>query len=62
MDGVLLVVIIEDEDKIRFIQGERELSLKEGFARLERIYKSEPAETRAVIDRLKRKYWKELTK
>jgi hypothetical protein len=56
------MVVIEDKGTLKFTQGEKELSLKEGFARLEHIYKSEPAETRAVIDRLKRKYWKELTR
>ena len=50
------MVVIEDKDTIHFSQGERELTLKEGFARLNKLYQGEPSEVRAVIDRLKRKY------
>lgn len=51
---------IEDNGTIKFFEGERELTLKEGFARLEQIYPYEPTEGRNIIDNLKRKYMKEL--
>ena len=49
--------VIEDGDKIYFYEGERELSLHEGFARFDRIYQYEPTETKRIIDKLKQKYW-----
>lgn len=51
---------IEDNGKIYFYDGERELSLKEGFDHLECIYPYEPAETKRIIDELKSRYMKDL--
>lgn len=52
--------VIEDEGKLKFFDGKKELTLREGFTRLEHIYGSEPQETKRVIDRLKEKYMKDL--
>ena len=51
---------IEDNGKLRFFEGKKELTLREGFRRLDRIYGTEPQETKRVIDRLKEKYRKDL--
>ena len=55
------MVVIEDEGKLKFFDGKKELTLREGFARLDTIYGGEPQETKRVINRLKEKYMKDLT-
>ena len=55
------MVVIEDEGKLKFFDGKKELTLREGFARLDTIYGSEPQETKRVINRLREKYMKDLT-
>ena len=52
------MIVIEDEGKIRFFEGKTELTLREGFKRLDQIYGTEPQETKRIIDRLKEKYRK----
>jgi hypothetical protein len=47
---------IEDKDGIHFFRGQKELTLKEGFEYLNKIYSNEPAETKRIIDELKKKY------
>ena len=48
--------VIEDEGKLRFFEGKEELTSREGFARLERIYGSEPQEVKRIINKLREKY------
>ena len=55
------MVVIEDEGKLKFFDGKKELTLREGFARLDTIYGGEPQETKRVINRLREKYMKDLT-
>ena len=52
------MVIIEDKGKIKFLEDGKELSLREGFKKLEVIYNNEPLENQKIIDKLKNKYWK----
>ena len=52
--------VIEENGKLRFYEGKTELTSREGFQRLYRIYGTEPQETKRVIDRLKEKYGKDL--
>ena len=52
--------VIEDKGKINFYEGARELSTKDGFARLQRLYQYEPTETKHVIEKLQRKYQRQL--
>lgn len=47
---------IESKDGIHFFQDQKELTLKEGFEYLNKIYSNEPAETKRIIDNLKKKY------
>lgn len=54
------MIVIEDEGKLKFFEGKEELTPREGFSRLERIYGGEPQETKRVINRLKEKYMKDL--
>ena len=61
LQKVSSMVVIEDEGKLQFFDGKKELTLREGFARLDNIYSSEPQETKRVINRLKEKYMKDLT-
>lgn len=56
------MIVIEDRSQLRFYEGRTELTLREGFERLDRIYGNEPQETKRVIDRLKEKYRKDLFK
>ena len=55
---VSTMIVIEDKGKLKFYKGKTELTMKEGFNRLNQIYRTEPQETRRVIDRLKEKYGK----
>lgn len=55
------MVVIEDEGRLKFFDGKEELTLREGFARLDTIYGGEPQETKRVINRLREKYIKDLT-
>lgn len=55
------MIVIEDEGKLKFFDGKKELTLREGFARLDAIYGGEPQETKRVINHLKEKYMKDLT-
>ena len=50
------MILIENEGELTFWAGEETLSLKDGFAYLDKIYPSEPIETKRIIDRLKQKY------
>ena len=50
--------VITDHDEIHFYEGEEELSIKEGFKRLDALYPYETAEGRHIIDNLKRKFLK----
>lgn len=52
------MIVIEDKGKLKFYDGKTELTMKEGFTRLNQIYGTEPQETRRIIDRLKEKYGK----
>lgn len=52
------MIVIEDKGKLKFYKGKTELTMKEGFNHLNQIYRTEPQETRRVIDRLKEKYGK----
>ena len=54
------MIVIEDEGKLRFFDGKKELTLREGFNRLDYIYGNEPQETKKIIDHLKQKYRKDL--
>jgi len=48
--------VIEDEGRLRFFEGKKELTPREGFGRLERIYGNEPQEVKRIINRLREKY------
>ena len=48
--------MIEDESKLEFFEGKEKLTNHEGFRRLAERYKTEPAETKKIIDRLREKY------
>ena len=61
LQKVSSMVGIEDEGKLRFFDGKKELTLREGFARLDIIYGGEPQETKRVINYLRKKYMKDLT-
>jgi len=50
------MIVIEDEGKLEFFDGKKKLTSREGFRRLAERYKTEPAETRKIIDRLRDKY------
>ena len=50
------MIVIEDKSQLRFYEGKEELTLREGFKRLDQIYGTEPQETKRVIDRLREKY------
>ena len=53
---------IENENKLRFFEGTKELTLREGFQRLNERYPSEPQEVKRVIDKLRERYGKDLFK
>lgn len=50
------MIVIEDEGKLKFFDGTIELTLREGFKRLDQIYGNEPQEVKRIINRLKEKY------
>ena len=52
------MIVIEDKGNIKFFDKDKELTLHEGFKRLESIYHNEPLETKKVIDHLREKYLK----
>lgn len=52
------MIVIEDGGKLQFFEGKKELTLREGFQRLEVIYSNEPQETKKIIDRLKEQYYR----
>ena len=54
------MILIEDNGHISFSHHGRELTLKQGFNYLDKIYGNEPQEVKRVIDRLKEKYEKDL--
>lgn len=54
------MILIEDNGHISFSHHGRELTLKQGFNYLDKIYGNEPQEVKKVIDRLKEKYEKDL--
>ena len=54
------MVVIEDKGTIQFFHKGKELTIKQGFTYLDKIYPNEPPETRKVIDRLKKRYMKDL--
>ena len=47
---------IEDNGILKFYNGTIEITSKDGFARLNELYRNEPPEVKKVIDRLKKKY------
>lgn len=53
--------VIEDNGRLHFYEGKKQLTLREGFERLDTIYGGEPQETKRVINHLKEKYMKDLT-
>ena len=52
------MVVIEDKGNIKFFDKDKELTLHEGFKRLESIYHNEPLKNKKVIDHLREKYLK----
>ena len=50
------MIVIEDSGKLEFFDGKKKLTNREGFRRLAERYKTEPAETRKIIDRLRDTY------
>ena len=54
------MVVIEDKGEIKFFEGGRKLTLREGFKKLEAISVNEPHETKKIIKRLQMKYNKDL--
>jgi hypothetical protein len=54
------MVAIEDNGTIQFSHKGKELTMRQGFNYLDKIYANEPPETRKVIDRLKERYMKDL--
>lgn len=52
------MVTIENNGELRFYEGDRELTLEEGFKRLEDLYANEPTENQKIINILKNKYWR----
>ena len=59
---VSTMIVIEDKGKLKFYEGKYQLTLREGFHRLELIYGYEPQETKRIINRLRDKYAKDLNK
>lgn len=51
------MVTIEDNGKLTFYEGTKELSLQEGFRRLYELYPSETPEGKAIINQLREKYF-----
>ena len=54
------MVVIEDKGTIQFSHKGKELTTKLGFTYLDKIYSNEPPEVKKVIDRLKKRYMKDL--
>ena len=52
------MVVIEDKGQLKFFEGKNELTLWEGFSRLEQLYMNEPQEVKRVINKLREKYKK----
>lgn len=52
------MVTIENNGELRFYEGDIELTLEEGFKRLEDLYTNEPPENQKIINNLKNKYWR----
>lgn len=52
------MVTIENNGELRFYEGDRELTLEEGFKRLEDLYTNEPTENQKIINHLKNEYWR----
>ena len=52
------MVTIENNGELRFYEGDIELTLEEGFKRLEDLYANEPIENQKIINNLKNKYWR----
>ena len=56
------MIVIEDKGRIKFFEGDEELSLQKGFEQLELLYSNEPPDAKKVIDRLRDKYKKPIRK
>ena len=50
------MIVIENKGKLKFFEGERELTMQEGFKRLDQLYINEPIDSKKAIDNLKEKY------
>ena len=57
---VSIMILIEDKGKLVFTHHGRELTIKQGFTYLDKIYGNEPQEVKKIIDQLKEKYKKDL--
>jgi len=59
------MIVIEDKGTITFLEDGKEISLIDGFKRLETLYPNETLENKRVIKHLKKKYlggWNETYK
>ena len=52
------MIVIEENNELHFYDQKGEIDPKDGFARLDELYQYETAETRRIIENLKRKYQK----
>ena len=52
------MVTIENNGELKFYEGDRELTLEEGFKRLDELFINEPTENQKIITNLKNKYWR----
>ena len=60
LQRVNTMILIEDNGHLSFTHHGRELTLKQGFNYLDKIYANEPIEVKRIIDNLKQKYQKDL--
>lgn len=52
-----MIVIVED-NSIKFTEGKQTLSFEEGFRRLDQRYKDEPQEVKRKIQELRERFYK----
>lgn len=50
------MIVIEEDNNLKFFRGEVEISKADGFAYFDKIYQNEPPETKRIIDQLKKRY------
>lgn len=54
----MIAIVSDDGKSISFSHKGKELTLREGFRRLDEIYSNEPQEVKKRIDELKKRFYK----